>query len=912
MEDHASTGRPAAVADILQLGNDAETVVRLEGKFLCRDAVLSMPSVRLTIPSTGSVKLSERSSAAANSDVCYIHELHDEVIFILMSFLGRPETAFHTIGSLSRRLRTAVTNEELWQEFFARRFKGKLNSPSTWRYSRAEVPPVRPALPLWLSLSPTPHSQTTACSSPTSSLPAPSSSGACRHGEAEGGSQCHSPECRLSPLWCSDKLLPTALWISLADQGDAGPPTCATRDSVPESAFEDSRCVAAEQMGTGVLVSSLSPRTRSMHPPYSSHDTSRVSAWPPSMCCFEQVFSPRRSSPELALDSALECMGVPSGGKCWRGKYLLKHSLERKFARGQFDMQRTWFVGHPTLRPAGSGSGADALNDPSHWSHASVASPRSKLTDHSSGKRGILLERKDTLSSSCVLSKLAYLHHHHPRHLCHFQHLRSRRHSNGHDLAYQPRLIGALAASPGVCTDSSPAGPPPVCVLSLRFFCDGAGLLYAARAGGVGAFCPDRGCHLRTFALRREVRDERAGSTRARSRVDRRVRAGSVVRRRVTHNRRDGLLMQHGSHSETGTDEHDSVEEDRLQKEGAEHAGRTEGRGQVHASDSSALALCVAHTIDDALSRCGDFQDRPLACRRAGLLAETVNFERQRPLVVGGYSDGKVGVWDYCHPERVLETLEVTAQLHRGRSAVKSVCAVAGGFRGGGGCDILAGAEDGGVALLTADRADIGVIQRLRGHTAAIQSIACDTHSGIVFTASRDRFVHVFDIRAGELPVASCGRHDDWAMCVHITDGLGDHVFETADRAVHTWDLRRLIGDGGGRGGASARTATALVERHRHKQLISGMRLDAFRLVSCSLDGCVLLSSLENRSLSTPGEDTVPQHTDFSVLRQRGETQWMLGVDFAETKMVTATVDGAIQIYHLLHLHTLPGCFVYN
>ncbi|KEP61942.1 UNVERIFIED_CONTAM: WD domain, G-beta repeat-containing protein [Hammondia hammondi] len=858
------------------------------------------------------------------SDFCYIHELQDEIVFILLSFLGPPASAFHKVGSLSRRLRAAVANEKLWEEFFVKRFKDKLNSPSAWRYSRAEALPFRPALPLWLASSFTPQSGTTASSSRSASPSSVSSSRSCSMDRSRAtcfpaclvalpGSVCSGDK----NVCLADHSLGCPLLVDLT----ATSRRCSNLDLT--SLVGSAVCVSAVPRQLVATAWSHSSGENAFSIPDFSCDTFRELHLLPESTPQGKAAVSRRSSSERVLDNALRCMGIPSGGKCWRGKYLLKHSLERKFASAQFDLQRTWFLDSPTLGPPPPGSDGDVPED--------TCGPRSASsgtihlldgTPPSSDGGNFSHEGEDETNSPLVSSSMSHRHCHHPRYLCHSRDRHSNRKGDSWTPTVRPLIITSTASrSPA----STPGGPPPVCVLNLRFFGDGAGLLYAARAGGVGAFCPDRGCHLRIFSLHRRVRRGEARRVRC---AESHASAGDrqAMRRGRTRWGANGFLRQTGEESRFHSDSSEGSGRDGEGKSssnevdtdpvngrsdaviGEEHRRRREVRGL----ERPAFALCVAHTIDDAMGRLHSYRNSARSCRTAIQLEETTNFERQRPLVIGGYSDGKIGMWDYCHPDRVLEHLEITERLHRGPSAIKSVCAISGGLAGRGGCDILAGAEDGAIALLNADRPDIGIVQRLRGHTAAIQSIACERESGLVFTASRDRMVHIFDFRAGEHPVASCGRHDDWAMCVQVPDGLGARIFETADRAVHSWDLRRLLGDFQQSAADRDQTAKALAERHRHKQLISGMRLDAFRLVSCSLDGCILLSSLENRELGTQDSSCVEQQTDVSVLKRGGTTQWMLGVDFAETKMATSTVDGAVQIYHLLHLHTLPGRFLYT
>ncbi|CBZ52287.1 conserved hypothetical protein [Neospora caninum Liverpool] len=862
-------------ADSFSIVNgDCVTDARLAASDSFSAANFAVQSSAVTLPDRQ--KLPDAATTEL-SDFCYIHELQDEIIFILLSFLGPPASSFRKIGSLSRRLRAAVTNERLWEEFFTKRFKDKIHEPKIC----AERALVKTSVGL--------------------------------------GDKTVVPSA--APLGCACRL-------DLA----VSPLRCSKRDPAYStgSDFRVSPPTYRRMEASGASFST----ENSLSPPLFPCGGFRELTLLPELPTREEATFSRRSSSDSVLDNALECMGVPSGGKCWRGKYLLKHSLERKFAKAQFDLQRTWFVDSPALRPSLPDGEAEATEDTR--SQSSRSSDSFSLDGSpSSGDGGNSQEREDGTSSP-LLPCTSARHGGHPRHLCHYRHPHAEWPSASAALRVRPAMNAPNPSTSGLSSAPSSGGAPPVCVLSLRFFGDGAGLLYAARAGGIEALCPDRGCHLRTFSLRRRGGGREAGRrarreetqtfagrqlmTRERIQWD----PNGIIPRQAGEESRDEHPCQmfdarfvSGSSEESDQDSENEEPDEagsRLDRRGSEAVGGVERRNLREAGglERPAFALCVADTIDDALGRCEDARNNALASQTRMRLAESANFERQRPLVIGGYSDGKIGVWDYCHPDRVLEHLEVTTHRHRGPSAVKSVCAIAGGLAGRGGCDILAGAEDGGVALLNADRLDIGIVQRLRGHTAAIQSIACERESGLVFTASRDRLVHVFDIRAGDQPVASCGRHHDWAMCVHVPDGSGTRIFETADRAVHTWDLRRLLGDSQQAGADRGKTAKALAERHRHKQLISGMRLDAFRLVSCSLDGCVLLSSLENRELGTQDDNAVGQHTDFSVLRRGGETQWMLGVDFAETKMATSTVDGAIQIYHLLHLHTLPRCFLYT
>ncbi|CAD7966264.1 unnamed protein product [Amoebophrya sp. A120] len=107
-----------------------------------------------------------------------------------------------------------------------------------------------------------------------------------------------------------------------------------------------------------------------------------------------------------------------------------------------------------------------------------------------------------------------------------------------------------------------------------------------------------------------------------------------------------------------------------------------------------------------------------------------------------------------------------------------------------------------------------------------------------VWSGGNDRMLNRWDTRViGTTgPVQSFGPADDWVMMVEA-GGQSGNLVRAADKAIHLWDARY--------------GTKPLLTTHKHKKLITRFhsmmtrRTHAPRLVSCSLDGRVKISSLD-------------------------------------------------------------------
>ncbi|CDJ43792.1 hypothetical protein, conserved [Eimeria tenella] len=195
----------------------------------------------------------------------------------------------------------------------------------------------------------------------------------------------------------------------------------------------------------------------------------------------------------------------------------------------------------------------------------------------------------------------------------------------------------------------------------------------------------------------------------------------------------------------------------------------------------------------------------------------------------------------------------------------------------------------------------------LGSHERGILSVAYHSQSGLFFSGAKDLMALGFDCRAPRRPALSL-QHEDWVAALHAAAApLLPHTIRTGDKRVHTWDVRF----------PTAPLPELPHKQHCHKQLISGLRSDALRLVSCSLDGCVLSSSVEaaagssSTSLSTEVLDVAAAGAAAAAAaataaaaaacfpRAVGQqhSDWLLAVDFAETKLAAAAANGVLRLY---------------
>jgi WD40 repeat protein len=143
-------------------------------------------------------------------------------------------------------------------------------------------------------------------------------------------------------------------------------------------------------------------------------------------------------------------------------------------------------------------------------------------------------------------------------------------------------------------------------------------------------------------------------------------------------------------------------------------------------------------------------------------------------------------------------------------------------------------------------------------------SVSSRSSLGII--GHRDKCVRILDFRSGDY-VTVCPT-EDWCLCVEADSS--DALIRASDRAVKTFDLRS--------------SASAVEARHAGKRLIAQFKSDSkLRLVSCGLDGQVLVSSLETSDCQPS-----PVHScdDF-----------ILSIDFDRTRLACGAINGKYNVF---------------
>ncbi|CEM14988.1 unnamed protein product [Vitrella brassicaformis CCMP3155] len=265
------------------------------------------------------------------------------------------------------------------------------------------------------------------------------------------------------------------------------------------------------------------------------------------------------------------------------------------------------------------------------------------------------------------------------------------------------------------------------------------------------------------------------------------------------------------------------------------------------------------------------------------------------PLVFAGFSDGRCIVWDLSRPSsantsdnQIVRTLNchprgvsALALVPSNPMATRSHAHAHGTHIDG---KLLSGGADGSCCLWSVGEAADGPLQRFHGHTASVEAVApARDGNGVFFTASKDRLVRMYDWRVGGTrPVCEFPKHKDWVLCVEAHP-TSPHLLRSTDKQVHLWDVRRPL---------QRLPLGPHDPLHRHRQLITGIRSDAFRCVSVSFDGAVKLSSQEDRSWRGGHGDDGGEVVSLTVC-----SDWVMSVDFDETQLVTGTVDGRVEIF---------------
>ena len=126
--------------------------------------------------------------------------------------------------------------------------------------------------------------------------------------------------------------------------------------------------------------------------------------------------------------------------------------------------------------------------------------------------------------------------------------------------------------------------------------------------------------------------------------------------------------------------------------------------------------------------------------------------------------------------------------------------------------------------------------------------------------------MRILDFRSGDyvtiLPM------EDWSLCVEADSS--DTVIRASDRAVKTFDLRL--------------PEQPIESRHNGRRLISQFKSDSkLRLVSCGLDGQVLVSSLESN------------HCQPSPVHSCDD--YILSIDFDRTRLACGAINGKYNLF---------------
>jgi len=223
-----------------------------------------------------------------------------------------------------------------------------------------------------------------------------------------------------------------------------------------------------------------------------------------------------------------------------------------------------------------------------------------------------------------------------------------------------------------------------------------------------------------------------------------------------------------------------------------------------------------------------------------------------------------------------------------------------------GGKHLLSASSDGLVKAWSTEWERFGeACGILPGHRASVVSVAASPHGGsLVLSGSHDRTMRLWDMRQdGEAAAVAQWQQKDWVTCVDFHP-TSEHRIMSSDKGVHVWDLRRP--------GAGPIETT-----HRHRKLVSRFRVDPLRLASCSLDGCVKVSSLEEpgvrvaspRSTPTSSPDLRPSspppmmlpggliEDDGDACTLRTSSDYVLSIDFDATRLLAGSADGVVHAY---------------
>jgi len=258
------------------------------------------------------------------------------------------------------------------------------------------------------------------------------------------------------------------------------------------------------------------------------------------------------------------------------------------------------------------------------------------------------------------------------------------------------------------------------------------------------------------------------------------------------------------------------------------------------------------------------------------------------PFVLAGYAMGGICGWDVSEGTSYCPLSWENAHAQRVTALTRL-----------GNSDLVSAGSDGILKAWALDGDRFGQIQRsFLGHRGPVVSVSASPFDpNLMLSGSHDRCIRLWDARVAGEAVAMWSQQD-WVTCVDFHPANSNHLF-SSDKAVHLWDLRMVPDRSGslGDGATNIYTQSHISESHRHRKLVSRFRVDFLRLVSCSLDGSVKVSSLENpdQSMVYPLSAEPAGRSPEATLRT--STDYVLSIDFDTTRLVVGGVDGGVDIY---------------
>eukprot|EP00929_Paragymnodinium_shiwhaense_P028641 TRINITY_DN16569_c0_g1_i3.p1 TRINITY_DN16569_c0_g1~~TRINITY_DN16569_c0_g1_i3.p1 ORF type:complete len:551 (-),score=69.41 TRINITY_DN16569_c0_g1_i3:166-1818(-) len=274
-------------------------------------------------------------------------------------------------------------------------------------------------------------------------------------------------------------------------------------------------------------------------------------------------------------------------------------------------------------------------------------------------------------------------------------------------------------------------------------------------------------------------------------------------------------------------------------------------------------------------------------------------------VLVAGYALGRLGAWQLPSGKPFSPSGWETAH-----SARISALAALGESPGGDGRRpasyaghhmLLSAGSDALVKAWSLEGERFGErLQTFHGHAGHVVSLAALPQGGPIFlTGSHDRTMRLWDARRGTGQAAEVARwtQRDWVTCVELHP-TRDHLAFSSDKSVYQWDLRQP-------------GVAAVAESHRHRKLVSRLRGDPLRLASCSLDGCVKVSSLEEPAVRCISPTPSPRSqrewgrltaTEIweggdEVCTLRASADYVLCIDFDASRLFAGSVDGCVDVY---------------